>query len=870
MIACGVLASPALADTPTNNSPPTVTGPSTTPQQGQTLTEGAGSWTGAASVTLQWYDCPTSTVSPTGCTAISGASTAQGSTYTLTQSDVGQYVAVIETADDGSGNTATEPSTPVSPVQPQLANNAAPSVTGPSATPQQGQTLTEGAGSWSGAASVAVQWYDCPTSSVSSIGCTPISGAPTSQGSTYTLTQSDVGQFVAVIETATDFSGNTSQSGSTPVSQVQPQLSNNAPPSVTGPSPTPQQGQTLTEGAGSWTGAASVSVQWYDCPTSTVSSIGCKPISGTQTTQGSTYTLTQSDVGQFVAVIETATDFSGNTSQVGSTPVSPVQPQLADNSLPRIEGTAQEGDTLTEVAGTWTGAAIVAVQWYDCPTSTVSSTGCTPISGAPTGQGSTYTATQSDVGQYIAVIETGTDFSGNTSEASSTAVGPVLLPKPGVQGTPVEGRALREIPAAWTPSPPNGVNVQWEDCDRFGNNCSPIGFPTTPGSAYTPTANDFGKYIVVSETADYGGGSTPSASSAALGPVSVGSTTALLASQSSAVTNQAVTLSATVTSDASAGHPSGSITFMNGGTAIGGCANLPVSTTGASATVDCGASFPASSPHLTAVFTSAGGSLVAGSASGVVALNIGLAASATSLDVSGTIYAGQSTTYTATVAPLPPASLLGPAQPSGGVEFFDGGQPIGACTNQPLIGGGATCTVTYATPGTHAITARYIGDSNFTSSTNPSLQTLTVVALPASPTNAPPVLGAISATMQWTFDFTPQYTKVLALVLNGAHQMTVTVGCAGRGCPFRRHSIAVGTTYRCGKHLKRRCSFASGLSLTGIFRSHHLKVGTRITVMITKPSWTGKYYRFTIRAGRGPGVRIGCLAPGATSPGGPC
>jgi hypothetical protein len=300
----------------------------------------------------------------------------------------------------------------------------------------------------------------------------------------------------------------------------------------------------------------------------------------------------------------------------------------------------------------------------------------------------------------------------------------------------------------------------------------------------------------------------------------------------------------------------------------------------ASATVVCRTSFPASSPQFNAVFTPAAGSFLAGSDSGVVPISVGRDTSTTSLDVSGTVNVGQSTTYTATVAP--PNGRPGPIEPSGGVEFFDGGQPIGACTNEPVIGGGATCAVTYPTPGTHAISARYGGDSNFTSSTSSS-QGITVLTPPTPPTPAPTspaaptsgpavaqVLGAISATMQWTFNFTPQYTQVLALVLNGAHQMTVTIGCAGRGCPFKRHAIAVGTTYRCGKHLKRRCSFASGLSLTGIFRSHHLKVGARITVMITKPSWIGKYYRFTIRPGRGPGVHIGCLAPGATSPGGPC
>jgi streptogramin lyase len=69
----------------------------------------------------------------------------------------------------------------------------------------------------------------------------------------------------------------------------------------------------------------------------------------------------------------------------------------------------------------------------------------------------------------------------------------------------------------------------------------------------------------------------------------------------------------------------------------------------------------------------------------------------------------QAVTYTATVAPVAPAS----AAPTGTVSFADGGTPITGCTSQALSGGSATCAVTYTSAGTHAITATYGGDSNF-------------------------------------------------------------------------------------------------------------------------------------------------------------
>jgi hypothetical protein len=60
------------------------------------------------------------------------------------------------------------------------------------------------------------------------------------------------------------------------------------------------------------------------------------------------------------------------------------------------------------------------------------------------------------------------------------------------------------------------------------------------------------------------------------------------------------------------------------------------------------------------------------------------------------------------------------------------------------------------------------------------------------------------------------------------------------------------------------------MDLTPYFHRRSMRVGTRITVAITRPRWAGKYYRFETRAGHGPSVLVACLAPGLTQPGGPC
>jgi hypothetical protein len=333
----------------------------------------------------------------------------------------------------------------------------------------------------------------------------------------------------------------------------------------------------------------------------------------------------------------------------------------------------------------------------------------------------------------------------------------------------------------------------------------------------------------------------------------------LVAAPAQAITNQTVALFASVRT--STGSPSGTVTFMNFGAPIGGCVAEPVTPSSTTATCQTSLAASRSPDQPTAVFTPSAGSNVLGS-SGGTAVTIARDSTSTTLDASSKVIVGTSTTYTAAVAP--PAIRPGPVQPSGSVTFLDNGQPISSCANQPLAGGGATCTVGYGATGGHNISARYNGDANFNGS-DAAAQTVTVIKPSQS------VLGVITSTMQWTFSFTPNYTKVDALVINGATPGgSVLINCRGRGCPFAKHTTRVSSTRPCGRNGKKRCSTHGVVSLTSAFKNRRLHIGSRLRIELVRPGWIGKYYMFKVRSRQAPQVQISCLAPGGTRPGVGC
>ncbi len=202
------------------------------------------------------------------------------------------------------------------------------------------------------------------------------------------------------------------------------------------------------------------------------------------------------------------------------------------------------------------------------------------------------------------------------------------------------------------------------------------------------------------------------------------------------VTNEEVTLTATVTGGSET--PSGTVEFKDGAGAIPSCARASVTGAGIAT---CRTVFAASEApvHLSALYSPYPGVDLQGSVSPPEDLEVSASPTSTTLHASeGAITIGGSVTVTASVHPVGGG---GPSRPSGSVEFLDEGTPITACESEPLSAGelDASCRLTYAAAGTHSITATYSGDDNFTGSSS-SAQSVTVTG-PATVLPAPPITG---------------------------------------------------------------------------------------------------------------------------------
>jgi hypothetical protein len=194
-------------------------------------------------------------------------------------------------------------------------------------------------------------------------------------------------------------------------------------------------------------------------------------------------------------------------------------------------------------------------------------------------------------------------------------------------------------------------------------------------------------------------------------------TTTVAASPSPAVVGQPVTLTAGVSS--TAGTPSGSVQFFTGTTSLGtatlsgGVASLVTT------------ALPFGFNTVTAQYQ--GSTQFSPSTSAGITVTIQQASTTTALTASpNPAGLGQSVTFTAKVTPAPPST--GGPTPTGSITFMDGTTFLGTGT---LSGGVATFSTSTLTTGTHSVTAIYINDGNYSSSTSPAVVVTVTQASPS-------------------------------------------------------------------------------------------------------------------------------------------
>jgi alpha-tubulin suppressor-like RCC1 family protein len=184
-----------------------------------------------------------------------------------------------------------------------------------------------------------------------------------------------------------------------------------------------------------------------------------------------------------------------------------------NTTTPMISGTAEDEQSLTAHAETWTGLEPVefGYQWLQC---NAAGEGCSALEG---GGEQDYVAGHGDVEHTLRVEVTGTNAAGHgTARSAPTATiaprEPSSTSPPTISGTLEDGQTLSASTGLWSGTPTFAYAYQWQRCDGSGESCADISGATS--STYAATFDDVGHRLRAVVTATNAGGSDEAASSA--------------------------------------------------------------------------------------------------------------------------------------------------------------------------------------------------------------------------------------------------------------------------------------------------------------------------------------------------------------------
>ena len=333
---------------------------------------------------------------------------ATDSTYGVSDNDVGKAIKVRVSFTDNANNQESLTSTATDAVtaRPNSPATGAPTISG---TARVGEPLTADTSDISDAdgltnVSYSYQWIRNDGSSDADIGG--------QTGSTYTLTDEDVGKSIKVRVSFTDDADNqeTLTSGATESVAAAAYNPATGVPTISG---TAQVGETLTAETQSISDEdrltnVSYTYQWIRHDSETDTDI--------EDATDSTYTLSDADLGKTIKVRVSFSDDANNQETLTSAATAAVaaKPNSPATGLPTISGTAQVDETLTADVSSIADAdgltnVSYSYQWLADEANIQSATN------------STYTLTNSDEGKAIKVKVSFTDDANNEESLTSAA-----------------------------------------------------------------------------------------------------------------------------------------------------------------------------------------------------------------------------------------------------------------------------------------------------------------------------------------------------------------------------------------------------------------------------------------------------------------
>jgi hypothetical protein len=345
----------------------------------------------------------------------------------------------------------------------------------------------------------------------------------------------------------------------------------------------------------------------------------------------------------------------------------------------------------------------------------VNSSGVATLTTSALGVGS-HTITAVYYSDLVYATSTGDDSANQQVVQDGTTTSVSTAPNPSVSGQSVTVTALVTSQGTGAGTPTGTVTFT----EGSTVLASGVSVDSTGHAAFSISTLPAGSHTITATFTGTTGWLTSSGSNSG-SPLVVNkanTTTAVVSSVNPSVSGQSVTFTATVTVNApgsqAAANPTGTVTFYDGGMAIG---TGTLSNTATDTATFTTSTLTTTSHTITAAYTSGDTNFNASPASASITQTVNKANTTTTVVSSvNPSVSGQSVTFTATVAVNAPGSQAA-ANPTGTVTFYDGGTAIGTGTLSNTATDTATFTTSALSTATHAITAAYTGgDANFNAS----------------------------------------------------------------------------------------------------------------------------------------------------------